>query len=373
MTAIDETATLLRESAAEFLKEQSELTAHDSDVAAVPAFEAERWRELAQLGWLGLGLPEELGGPGFGMSESAVLCEEFGRVASRVPYLAASVLPAALLKHCRQVYELAPMLTNGERPFAVAWQERTTLSATDALRTRYESGRVSGAKRFVIAADTSSVLLVNAAENGEPVWVAVDAGSRQVRLERFAVGLGSAATVHFDGAPILGGEPLATGAMAERATTYAQQAGRLAIAAQLIGVTNGLLDKTLAYVAGRVQFARPISSFQVIRHRCVDLYIATRLARATFNHAMRSFEAAPETPATDAAISAAKARTGDVAVQVGREAVQMHGGMGFVEEGGLGRYLRAALHLRAWLGAPLEHRRRFMSLRAVSEVSDVSC
>lgn len=368
MTYTDDTIDLLRDSAAEFLAERREFSAHKADVTVAAPFAADLWRELAELGWLGLGLPEENGGPGFGLRESAVLCEQFGRVASPVAYLAASALPAAVLKHAGHLDKLAPMLTSGERPFAVAWQDTEAASP----QIIYEAAQVTGTHRFVVAANNTSVLLVNASDQGAPLWVAVDAASPQVKLERFAMGTGDAAHVHFDHAPVLFGEPLMTGDAAQQATLDAQQAGRLAIAAQLIGLTSGVLDKTLAYVSDRVQFARPIASFQSIRHRCVDLYIGMRLAKASLNTALRAYETAPDAPATQAAISAAKARCGDVAVQTGREAIQMHGAMGFTEEGGVGVYLRAAMHLRAWLGTPMQQRRQYLALRAAGEVNHVT-
>jgi len=372
VTANDDTADLLRESAAEFLNERHEFGAHKLGEAASPEFPADLWRELAQLGWLGLGLPEACGGPGFGIREASVLSEEFGRVASHLPYVGASVLPAALLEHCRRLDELAPMLASGERPFAVAWQEQLRHRAEDAVQTRFEDGYVSGRKHFVVAAAADSVLLVSAVRGADLVWAAVDARSPQVRLEACAAGAHSVWTVHFDRAPVMFDEPLAAGVAAQSALTRLLQAGRLAVGAQLVGVASALLDKTLTYVNGRVQFGQPIASFQSIRHRCVDQYIATRLARATLNHALRCFETAPQSSMAEAAISAAKARCGDVAVQIGREAVQMHGAMGFTEEGGVGAFLRSALQLRAWLGTPLEQRRKFAAHRAASEVACVA-
>jgi len=115
---------------------------------------------------------------GFGIREASVLSEQFGRVASHLPYVGASVLPAALLEHCRRLDELAPMLASGERPSAVAWhgmawQEQVRHRAEGEAQTRFEDGYVSGRKHFIVAAAADSVLLVSAVRGADLVWAAV--------------------------------------------------------------------------------------------------------------------------------------------------------------------------------------------------------
>src|SRR5690606_31992979 len=113
----------------------------------------------------------------------------------------------------------------------------------------------------------------------------------------------------------------------------------------------------------RVQFERAIGSFQTIRHRCVDLYIATQLAGAAWRHALAQFESG-DADAIATAASAAKARCADTAQRVGREAIQMHGAMGFTEEANIGLFLREGLRGFAALGSPLQQRRRFQALNS---------
>lgn len=361
MAASEDTAEVLRHSAADFLRRRESASTPTLDISAPPTLDRSLWRDVAELGWLGIGLVDS----DLGLREIAVLCEQLGRSASRVPYIAASVLPSVLLAQCEstvQLSEWASSLSTGERLFALAWQERARELVPALPHTTLSDGRVSGTKHFVAGAEADSVLLVSVRHEGELAWVAVGADAPGVSMTQHAAGLGSEATIHFDGAPVLG-HRLASGPRAQQALELALQSGRIALAAQLAGLAGGLLDKTMAHIGQRVQFGRPLSSFQVLRHRCVDLYVATRLAGATWQHALRSAEEAPQSHATTAAVSAAKARCGDVAVEVGREAVQMHGAMGFIEEGGVGLYLRSALHARAWLGTPLGHRRQFMALQ----------
>jgi alkylation response protein AidB-like acyl-CoA dehydrogenase len=167
--------------------------------------------------------------------------------------------------------------------------------------------------------------------------------------------------VDFSNTPIRYGSPLLEGPAVLDAVCAALDTGRIALAAQLEGVANAALERTLQYVNQRIQFGRPIGSFQTIQHRCVDLHIATALAQATWQHAAQVHQAASTVPAIARATSAAKARCGDTATLVGRNAIQMHGALGFTEEAGVGRYLRAALLGASWLGTSQMHRRRFMA------------
>jgi alkylation response protein AidB-like acyl-CoA dehydrogenase len=353
---------LLRVSVTDFLRRRA-LPSPSAARGAVPEFDQAVWSELADLGWLGVGLPEALGGYGLGVDEIAVICEPLGRGASAIPYIAASVLPNTLLAGCEPgagVEELASVLVTGQRSVSVAWQERSHQLDGTNFTTTLGSGRLTGIKRFVAGAESNGMLLVSVSSPAGAAVVAVDSAAPGVSVQRYAAGLGSEATVHFDQSPVSFGGPLATGDTATRALARALRMGRVALSAQLAGLASGSLDRTLEYIGCRVQFGRPISSFQSIRHRCVDLSIGTRLAQATCSHAVRRFASGPDSAGTAAAISAAKARCGDVAVQVGRESIQMHGAMGCTEEAGVGVFFRAAVHGRAWLGGPLAHRRRFM-------------
>jgi 3-oxochol-4-en-24-oyl-CoA dehydrogenase len=135
--------------------------------------------------------------------------------------------------------------------------------------------------------------------------------------------------------------------------------GLVAQSARLAGIASACLAKTVDYVKARSQFGKPLGSFQAIQHRCVDLHIETQLADATWRHALRRYLLEPAMAQSSCTASAAKARCAGVALAVTKAAIQMHGAIGFTEEGGLGRYIRAALYDSAWLGGPLLHRRRF--------------
>jgi len=364
---MDDIAEMLRKSAAGFLADRYDLAKLRGQIGQSRVLDRDLWREMGALGWLGLGLPESIGGSGMGLREASVLAEQFGRSAFVAPYVAASVMPSALLAPAEsspQAVDLAASLQSGDKVLTLAWQEHIDELDAGQPSARLTEGRISGRKIFVPAADSADVLLVSVVTEGGVAVVVVAADAQGLTRVDQAGGLGTVSTLEFDHVPILGGSALLVGALALVALQAALDAGRVALAAQLQGLAAGLLDRTLEYVKGRVQFARPIGSFQTIQHRCVDLFIAVRLAGASWRHALQQLERGDAT----AAVSAAKARCADVAQRCGREAIQMHGAMGFTEEVDVGLYVRAALHGYGWLGSPLHHRRRFMRVHKVAQL-----
>jgi alkylation response protein AidB-like acyl-CoA dehydrogenase len=129
--------------------------------------------------------------------------------------------------------------------------------------------------------------------------------------------------------------------------------------AELLGVMNRALEMTLDYIKTRVQFNRPIGSFQVLQHRAADLKIQLELARAAVSHAAGVCDADAPGPQRAAAASLAKARAADAAMLITRQAIQLHGGIGYTDEADIGLFLRRAMVLAASFGTATAHRRRY--------------
>ena len=126
------------------------------------------------------------------------------------------------------------------------------------------------------------------------------------------------------------------------------------------------LEMSLDYLRTRVQFGKPIGSFQALQHRAVDLYIQQELSSAVLDEALAFLDSGPDARARAAAASRVKARCSDAALRITREAIQLHGAIGFTDEYDAGLYLKRALTLAAWLGGAAWHRRRYA--RLTSEV-----
>jgi alkylation response protein AidB-like acyl-CoA dehydrogenase len=135
-------------------------------------------------------------------------------------------------------------------------------------------------------------------------------------------------------------------------------------AAELRGVMTRALEMSLDYLRTRVQFGKPIGAFQALQHRAADLYVQQQLAAAVLDEALRALDAGAAPRARAMQASRAKARCADAASRITREAIQLHGAIGFTDEYDAGLYLKRALVVSAWLGGPTYHRRRYAALAA---------
>jgi alkylation response protein AidB-like acyl-CoA dehydrogenase len=366
----DDIAAMLRESAEDFLARQSRPAR--TTIGNPRMIDRTTWRSLAQLGWLGIAMPEALGGAGQGVRVVGELCEVFGENAFAEPFVEAAVAPSLLLSHATQdesAADLRAVLAAGDRILSVAWQERADqIDPSSKPLTLLSEGRVSGRKVFTPAVEEDGVLLVLARGEQGSVIVGIDAQASGVCIERHATAGGHTSMVTFDQAP-----PachIARGESAHVALRSALDGARIAASAFLSGLAVAALRRTVDYVSQRRQFGRPIGAFQSIQHRCADLYIAVELAQASWRHAATLHDRAPGDGANAAAISAAKARASDVALAVARAAVQMHGAIGFTDDCDIGVYVRAAMQYAAWLGGAAAHRRRFLAHRARELIHD---
>lgn len=364
----DDIAGLLVESATAFIAEHYGSRHPRFDIETPQQVDRTLWGEMAGLGWLALALPETLDGLGMGMREAALLAEAMGRQTVPEPFVAAAIVPSVLLGQCDPgsptVRQLAETIASGDSLVTLAWQEAAGELDIGLPTTRLEANSLSGGKCFVPAVEKDSLLLVSALDGEQMTLVAVAADAPGLSYRPHAGGSMSLAEVSFEAVPILNGDILLRGTAAEIALKTAIEAGRVTISAQLCGIAEGVLEKTVAYVNDRHQFERPIGSFQVIQHRCVDRKVANLMAGAAWRNAQRAFDTDPLSPETEAAVSAAKARCGDAAMAACKDSVQMHGAMGFTEEGGVGVYLRAAMQFANWLGNATAHRRRFLAKTA---------
>jgi alkylation response protein AidB-like acyl-CoA dehydrogenase len=242
-------------------------------------------------------------------------------------------------------------LLAGERLVLPAFQERANdLSPGEA---RFAEGRVTGRKAFVPGASGADAFLV-ATRDGLAL---VEAGAPGLHLatERTQDG-GAFGTLTLDGVPA---EPVPgtfDGAL-EEAT--------LATAAYLLGLMDRAFAITLDYLKTRQQFGRPIGSFQVLQHRAADLHMQVALARAAVGEAAALCDAG--NPRAAAAVSRAKARAADAALLVTRQAIQLHGGIGYTDEADIGLYLRKAMVMANLFGSAALHRARFAALAPEEE------
>ena len=305
------------------------------------------WRGLADLGVTGLLVPEEHGGAGRGMVDMGVVLEELGRVVHPGPFLSSAVtavLTIEALGSPDSRRELLPGLADGSRIAAVALPEPTTKAVDTEL---------SGAKAHVPDAVAADLLLVTAAdEEGTGVYV-VERNAPGLAIEATPTvdGTRTSATLTLDATP---GRRLgpgdATGALAGVVDRTV-----LALVVDGVGTASAALDMALEHARTRVQFGRPIGSFQAVKHLCADMLVEVESARSAAYHAIWAADHDPEE--LPVAASLAKAYCSDAFTFVAGQNIQVHGGVGFTWEHPAHLYLKRAKTDQLLLGDALQHRR----------------
>jgi alkylation response protein AidB-like acyl-CoA dehydrogenase len=122
------------------------------------------------------------------------------------------------------------------------------------------------------------------------------------------------------------------------------------------------LEITVDYISQRVQFDKPIGSFQALQHKAVDLFVLTEISRSVLLQTTALFDSDASPRERAIAASQVKARCGDAALTIGKDAIQLHGGIGYTDEANIGLYLKKAMYLSSWLGNAASHRQRYGEL-----------
>jgi alkylation response protein AidB-like acyl-CoA dehydrogenase len=369
---LTEDQELLAKTAADFVAERSPVSRvrklRDRDDAV--GFSRELWREMAELGWVGIPFPESVGGAGMGLAELCVVMEALGRTLAPEPFLSTVLLggQALLLGGSRAQQEgwLARVVA-GEALLSLAWQERRSRYDLTRVETRAEPAaggfRLSGEKLHVPDGHVADALVV--AARGPR-----DAGIGLFLVERGAPGLGverqhrvdgrGAARLRLEGVEVdagaVVGEPGGGLPLLERVIDRAT----VGLCAEMLGSMSEAFSRTLAYLKDRVQFGVPIGSFQALKHRAAQMFIEIELCRSSVMAAARAVDAGePEAPKL---VSLAKARCSDTAVLVANESIQMHGGIGMTDEHDIGFYLKRARVAATTFGDAAVHRARWARL-----------
>jgi acyl-CoA dehydrogenase len=366
----DEQQAELARAARDFVKRSTpfERVRNLRDTRDALGYSPEVWRQMAELGWTGLCLPEDVGGMGLGFTELCIVLEEAGRRLVPEPLFSTLLLgaQALLLGGTRsQQQRLLPRIASGEAIITVGYQERASrfdLAAVTSVAERTPGGyRLSGEKLNVLDAHVADALLISArAESGLTLFL-VERGAagleieRQQRIDSRNAGIARLANVSVAEDAVVG-EP---GRGLELLTRVADRA-LVGLSAEMLGSASQAFEDTLEYLKTRRQFDAPIGSFQALQHRAARLFVELSLARSAVLAAARSVDEEPERLPRLAAL--AKARTSDTFMHVAREAVQMHGGIGVTDEFHIGFYLKRARVAELTLGDAAYHRRRWAEL-----------
>ena len=361
---------LLRKSVADFTARHGAAAAVRTRRKSELGYDPAVWREMAGLGWLQLAIPEARGGLGLGFADLAALHEEIGKSALPEPLASVGVLAAGALAASDTRFAVARLerLMAGELLATLAWQGRTgviTAEAVTATAERDGSGyRLRGEARFVPAAAGAQGLIVAArVDSGLALfWVDPKADGVALALQS-AADYSRVADVALRGVAVNADAMLVGPAAGMAVLDRLLDRGRVAVAAESVGVMHAILATTLDYLRTRQQFGKPIGGFQALQHRAVDLYVQIELSRSAVLKAAAAIdEGSADVPLLAAGV---KARCSNAAVQVAGQSVHLHGAIGLTEEIDLSILIRRAHFLSAWLGNGESGLKRFGALRGI--------
>ena len=361
----------LRRAARAFLADHSASEQVRAAMASDLGFDAETWKCIATgLGWTGVAIPEAHGGAGLGFVELVALLEEMGEALLCAPFLSSVCMAApALLAagDCAPAREWLPAIAEGRAIATLAVAEASGgFCASDVATVARRSGdgfAIEGEKRFVLDGHCADLVLVAARREGsagdEGVSLfAVPAASpgfeRRLlptmdQTRRFAdvslrdVRVSTAALVGVEGQ----GWPVIQCAL---------DLAAIALAAEQVGGAQRCLDLSVAYAKERVQFGRPIGSFQAIKHKCADMMTAVESSRSAAYYA--ACVAAEGGAELSRVASLCKAWCSEAYFRCAADALQIHGGVGFTWEYDVHLHLKRARSMEAFLGSPAWHRER---------------
>jgi alkylation response protein AidB-like acyl-CoA dehydrogenase len=319
------------------------LTAHKALQAARALLESDEerrpsyWSEMAELGWLGIHLPEEYGGSGAGLLELVVVLDELGRQVAPGPFLP-TVLASAVIARCgsaQQKQRFLPGLADGSTTAALGLDTAGLALADGTLRGNAGTVLGGSAADLLLLVVGDDVVLVPADSAGLSLTRAADLDPTRRSV-----------VVSADGVTLVPGDVMA--GAAPRALALARTLG----AAEAVGGAAACVDDAVGYAKERVQFGRTIGTFQAVKHHCANMLVAAELATAVVWDAAR----ASEDDADEFSLIAAMAATLAFAPYVhnAQMNIQVHGGIGFTWEHDAHLYLRRALVLNAVLGTPAD-------------------
>ena len=353
MAVLNEEQEMLRDMAREWTSNESPVTEFRKVRAGgtEEAFDRKAYATMAEMGWVGVIIPEDHGGSDFGWLSAGLVVEELGKTLAASPLVTSTIAAAAILLGGseEQQAKWLPRLASGDAIGTLAVDEGPRHDPAK-IETTVSGGKLSGTKAFVHEAHGADLFVVAAkdglylVEKGEGVSLS----TRKLTDQR------SHAEVRFDGAAadrLAGGGDSLLDDVLDRA--------RILTACEMLGMAQAVFDTTLDYLKQRVQFNQVLATFQALQHRMADLFGDLAMMRSAVEGGLQALDSGF---GVARAASIAKAEANRVLHTVSREGVQLHGGMGMTDEYDVGFYLKRARVLEASFGSTSFLKNRFATI-----------
>jgi alkylation response protein AidB-like acyl-CoA dehydrogenase len=366
---LTETQQLFKRSARELFAQECPPALVRELIEKASPYSENLWSKLVEQGWTGLIFGEDVGGLELGMVELAIAFEEMGRALVPGAFLSTVPLAGVLIDRAGSAEHRDRYLSaicDGRAKATLALLEDTARWDVEGVRLAMDetrgTPRLNGKKLFVSDAGVADIIITAARSGSELVLAAVDRNSAGVDV-KLMPGMDSTRDIFevaYDNVEVGSGSVLARGDVARAALEYALDVATLALAAEMVGGMEWVLETSVEYAKTRKQFGKPIGQFQAVQHHCANMLLMTESARSAVYYAAWVMSNEPEQAAT--AVSMAKAYASDAYREVGNLGIQVHGGIGFTWDESLHFYYKRAKASELMFGDATYHRERLAKI-----------
>lgn len=372
--SISEEQSMLADSVSRFIDNDYDFELRQKNAASAEGYSKALWQTFAELGWTAVPFAEEDGGLDGGPVEMMLMMQQFGRGLMIEPFLANIVLAGGILRRAATAEQkakwLAPLI-DGSLQTALAFAEpQARFDIGNIATTAVKDGNdfvLTGKKSLVLNGGNADLLIIPARTAGDATdeqgitLFAVAADAEGMAIRSFAtVDASTAAEIDLDAVRIAPGNILGSVDAGFAALQAAIDEATLAVSAEAVGIIRAMHDKTVAYSKERVQFGVPISSFQALQHRMVDMLMAAEQTQSLLMWCVMLNTA--DDAGARKAISALKYQVGTAGIKVAQEAVQIHGAMGVTWELDIAHYFKRLTAIDLLFGNADFHLDRFVNL-----------
>lgn len=329
------------------------------------------WKEMVELGWSGILIPEEYGGSDFGLTGICTILQECGKTLAPSPLFATGVLGAYALTQYgndTQKSEYLPKIASGDITTAVAVDESNhhnpSLTETSAVQDG-ENFILNGKKTLVVDGASADIIIVLARTSGSPgentglTMFLVDKSDLEIKKLSMADSR-NYANIYLENVTVSKNNILGDIEAGGDSMDSLLDVGRIAMAAEMLGSTEAAFETTLNYLKERKQFGVEIGSFQALQHRAAQMFCEIELTKSAVMGAMKGADENSNDLQRLASLS--KSIAGDTFHLVSNESVQMHGGIGVTDEYDIGFYLKRARVCEQIFGSSNFHKERYANL-----------
>ena len=375
MAVLSEEQAMIRDGAKSWVQEKSPVTAFRRlrDSGNTDGFDRAAWKEMAEMGWAGILIPEEFGGTSLGYMTLGLVLEETGRTLTASPLVSTALTATTALllgANDAQKKKYLPQIAEGKLIATLAVDEGPHHAPEKIALKAEKSGsgyKLNGKKSFVLDGGVADLIVVAARTSGKPgdksgiTLFLVDGKANGLSREKLkTVDSRGVANLTFSNVEVGADAILGSADQGDGVLEATLDRARAGLAAEMLGHAMQSFDVTLDYLKTRVQFGQVIGTFQALQHRAAKMFTDLELARSCVEGALQAIDR----DANDVAqlASLAKAKVGDLVHLVSNEMVQMHGGIGMTDAHDAGLYLKRARAQEATFGGSSYHRDRYATL-----------